>query len=328
MRRVIWMLAALLVLVPQLHSQPLTKIVISQPVASFSFLPLDYAKAAGLFEQAGFEVTQVATRGGGPDLAALVSGDVQFNAAPATMLVGAIRAKRDLLCIYNFYNRSLLDVVISTAAAKKTGLSPTAPLAQRAAALKGLTMAMTRPGAITDSQLRHLARVGGLGPDDIKIVAIGDAPSMLAALSRGQIDGFTISIPGGRIAVDRGEAVLWVNNAAGDDPAMSPLMFQSIHTTREYASAHADIVKRFVAVVRKAVLEIQSKPTDAVLKTIQPVYEKTNEKVLRLAIDAVRPALNAKGDVSLEMARNTVLLEGSTDVTAEQLLALYTPAYQ
>ena len=122
------------------------------------------------------DVQQVATRGGGPDIAALVSGDVQFNAGPATQQVGAIRAGRDIINVYNFYNRSLLDVVISTAAAQRVGVSPAAPLAKRAAALKGLTMAMTRPNTVTHAQLLHLARVGGLQPTDINMVAIGDAP--------------------------------------------------------------------------------------------------------------------------------------------------------
>lgn len=101
------------------QAQGLKKITITQPVASFSFLPLDYAKAAGYFKDEGYEVQQVATRGAGPDLAALASGDVQLNASPGTTQVGAIRAGRDIINVYNYYNRNLFDVVISPAAAKK-----------------------------------------------------------------------------------------------------------------------------------------------------------------------------------------------------------------
>ena len=304
------------------------KIVITQPVASFSFLPLDYAKSAGLFQAEGLDVQQVATRGGGPDIAALVSGDVQFNAGPATQQVGALRAGRDIVNVYNFYNRSLLDVVLSTAAAKRVGVSPGAPLAQRAAALKGLTLAMTRPNTISHAQLQHLARLGHLQPGDIHMVAIGDSPSMISALSRGQIDGFTISIPGGRIAIKRGEAVLWVNNAAGDDPSVNPMIFQSLFTHRAYAREHPAVVKSLIRALRRAVEEIAARPAEEVRKVVQPLYTGVDAETMVLAIEAVKPALNRKGDVTLKMAENTLLLEGSTDVTAQQMLAAYTAEYQ
>ncbi len=40
------------------------KIKVTQAVASFAFLPIDYAKAAGFFQFEGIEVQQIATRGG------------------------------------------------------------------------------------------------------------------------------------------------------------------------------------------------------------------------------------------------------------------------
>ncbi len=310
------------------QAQGLQKIIITQPVASFSFLPLDYAKAAGYFQAAGYDVQQVATRGGGPDIAALISGDVQFNAGPATQQVGALRAGRDIINVYNFYSRSLLDVVISKAAAGRIGVSPTAPLAQRAAALKGLTLAMTRPGTITNAQLQHLTRLGGLKPTDINMVAIGDSPSMITALSRGQIDGFTISIPGARIAIKRGEAVMWVNNAAGDDPSVNPMIFQSLFTHRTYAKEHPEVVRGLIRAVKRAVEDIATKPAEEIRKVVQPIYGGVDPETMVLAIEAVKPALNRKGDVTLKMAENTLLLEGSPDVTAQQMQAAYTAEYQ
>jgi len=57
-------------------------------------------------------------------------------------------------------------------------------LAQRAATLKGLRLGMTRPGSLTHKQLKHLTRVGGLSEKDVRIIAIGGPPSLLAALKR------------------------------------------------------------------------------------------------------------------------------------------------
>src|SRR6266849_4860979 len=252
------------------QAQSLKKITITQPVASFSFLPLDYAKAAGYFKDEGYDVQQVATRGAGPDLAALASGDVQFNASPA--------------------------------AAKKIRVSPDAPLKERAAALKGLTMAMTRPGAPTDKQLRHLARIGGFDENQMNIIAIGDSPSMISALERGQIDGFTISIPGGRVAIKRGTAIMWVNNANGDDTSVDPFIFQSLLTTGEYAKANPQVVRGMIRALKKAVNDIATKPAEEVRKVVQPIYSSVDPETMILSIEALKPALNRKGDVTLKMA--------------------------
>jgi len=278
------------------QAQSLKKITITQPVASFSFLPLDYAKAAGYFKDEGYDVQQVATRGAGPDLAALASGDVQFNASPA--------------------------------AAKKIRVSPDAPLKERAAALKGLTMAMTRPGAPTDKQLRHLARIGGFDENQMNIIAIGDSPSMISALERGQIDGFTISIPGGRVAIKRGAAIMWVNNANGDDPSVDPFMFQSLLTTREYAKANPQVVRGMIRALKKAVNDIATKPAEEVRKVVQPIYSSVDPETMILSIEALKPALNRKGDVTLKMAENTMRMEGAPDVTPQQLFATFTAQYQ
>ena len=51
-------------------------------------------------------------------------------------------------------------------------------------------------------------------------------------------------------------------------------------------------------------------------------------KIAVLAINAVRSALNRKGDVSLEMAKNTMSFVGRKDVSPQQLYETYTPTLQ
>ncbi len=303
-------------------------IKITQAVASFAFLPISYAKAAGFYKAEGLNVTQIKTRGGGPDLVALMSGDVQFNANAGTYQIGAIKKKRKLINVYNFYRRNLISVVISAKKQKELGISPGAPLKQRAAALKGLKMGMTRPGSLTHKQLLHLARVGGLGEKEVQIVAIGGPPSLLAALQRGQIDGFAISPPADRIAISRGDAIMWVDNASGADPSIDPFMMESIVTTEEYASKNPDVVKAMIRATRKAVAEISKKSADEIFNVIKGEFRKVKPDIAALAINAVKPALNLKGDVTKKMAENTMRLDGRKDVSADDLFATYTAKYQ
>jgi ABC-type nitrate/sulfonate/bicarbonate transport system substrate-binding protein len=112
---------------------------------------------------------------------------------------------------------------------------------------------MTRPGSLTDLKVRHLIRVGGLNPKDIQIIAIGFPTALLTTLERGQIDGFAISPPTDLIAIDRGKAVMWVNNAAGADPSIDLFMMESLLTIEGFAKANPEIVRKMIRATKRAV---------------------------------------------------------------------------
>lgn len=301
---------------------------ITQAVASFAFLPIDYAKASGIFEDEGLDVQQIATRGGGPDLTALISGDVQFNAAAGTYQIGAIAAGRDIVNVHNFYDRNLIGLVLSEEAVAESGVSADAPLKERLAALKGLRIGMTRPGSLTDKQVRHLLRQGGLTADDATIVAIGGPPNLISALDQGAIDGFAISVPHYQIAAKRHGAVIWVDNTRGDDPSVDPFMMESILTTREYADAHPETVAAMVRAVDRAVEEIAASTPEEVRAVVQDSFSNVDPETMLIGIEAVQQALNPEGTVTLDMAENTMLLDGRTDqVSAQELFDTFTPEF-
>lgn len=301
---------------PQAHALEVIKA--TQAVASFSFLPADYAQDAGYFKQEGLELQQIATKGGGPDMAALVSGNVNFNFGVGVYQINALRAHRDLVTVLNMEGRPSISVVISKAAAAKTGVKPNAPLKERAAALKGLKIGVTRPGSLTDKEIRHLAKIGGLKDGDIKIVAIGGAKSMIAALKLGQIDGFSISIPYDRLAVNQGLAVMWVNNPAGDDPAVTPFMMSSLVTSPKMIKEHPELVKKMVKALRHAMSDIISKPIPDIIKVIKHRYSKIDEHTMEVSLAAAKKLMNPTGEVTMDMAKNTVAFDGR-GVSAEAL---------
>lgn len=330
MKKTLLLCAALVLAAsPSAYAQKkLTTVKVTQAVSSFSFLPLYYAKHAKFYEAEGLDVQQISTRGGGPDLVALISGDVQFNVSAGTYQLGAIRQNRKIKIVYNYYNRNLIQIVLSNKVVEKSGVKPTDSLEKRLAVLKGLRLGFTRAGALTDFQWRHLLRQAKLGPDDAKLVAIGGGAALLAAMEREQIDAYAISPPIDLMGVDRGLGVLWINNAKGDDPSMDPFDFQSVVVQEEYAKKNPEIVKAFIRATRKAVNEIIAKSPEEVFKVVQSDFRKLDPKIAIAAIKEVKPAFNKKGDMTLAQAKNVIKMSGVTDVKAEQLHALYTPAYQ
>ena len=306
--------------------QALIPIKITQAVAAFSFLTIDYARVAGFYAKEGLEVEQVATNGGGPDIAALVSGNVQFDAASGIYQMGAIRAKRGVQIVYNYMDKNSLGVMISSATLKRLGVSPKSPLEQRAKALRGLRLGITRPGALTDRMWHRLMRLGGLTDADVTITAIGGETAEVAALERGQIDGVILSPPYDLIATQHG-GVLYVDYAAGEDPQTQPLAFQSILTTEAYAKANPEIVRKMVRATRRANEDIARKSPEEIAAVVKTVYKDVDPKILADAIREVRGTVNVRGVVTMEMARRTMTLDGSPDISPEEFFATFTDKY-
>lgn len=319
---------AVVCLASTVHAAGLREVKLTQAVASFAFLPISYAKAAGYYEDEGIRLEQIATRGGGPDMNALLAGDVSFNAAAGTYQISALQADRDIINVYNFYNQNLINITLSEEAAAAADASPDDPFMGRVASLRGLTLGMTRPGSLTDRQLRYLGRTGNMEPgSDYSVVAIGGPPNLLAALSQGQIDGFAISVPVNRIAVSRGDGVLWIDNAKGEDPNISPFMMESLLTTPAFAEENPDVVRGLIRATQRAVEQIATQSPRDIRDVVRDEFGKFDPDVMLLGIEAVKPALNRTGEVTLDMARNTLRLYGSTEVTPQELYGTFTDTY-
>jgi NitT/TauT family transport system substrate-binding protein len=325
-------LIALTVLALAVSSTPLgaqnklVNIKVTQAVAAFSFLTIDYARAAGYYEKEGLEVEQVATNGGGPDIAALVSGNVQFDAASGIYQMGAIRAHRDVQIVYNYFNRNSLEVMMSKETLKKLNLNQKSPFLTKAKALKGLKLGITRPGALTDRMWRRLLRVAGLTENDVTITAVGGEAAEVSALERNLVDGVILSPPWDLIAAQHG-GELFFDYAGGEDPQTQPLSFQSLLTTKAYAEANPDIVKKMVRATRHANEDIANKSAEDIAAVVQPIYKDIDRKLLVAGVRELKKTVNVKGEVTMDMARRTMLLDGSDDITPEQFFATFNPAY-
>ncbi len=303
----------------------LRKVRVTQAVASFAFLPIDVAKRARFFAQEGLEVEQIETRGGGPDLAALLSGDVEFNAAAGTYQFSTMKQKRQMLNVCNFYDRNLIQVAMRKATADRLKITPQTPLAEKVKALRGLTIGMTRPGALTDVQARYVVRQAGLDPDkDTRIVAIGGGPALVAALERGDVDVIFISIPFAEIAIQRGRAIMFINNAAGEDPTVSPFMMENIFVLPDFARKNPEVVTGFTRAIIRAMELMGKSKAELIADLINLDFPTVERDVMLLGVRAVLPAMNPSCLLSRKAVENTLRIEGETELSVDQVMATFT----
>ncbi len=228
----------------------------------------DYANSGGFFERARVKVvsnasnrgTNIAALGGsGVDIVLGDPGEAmraRSQGFPAKSFIGTV-------------NKYASNVVIRKPVLERLGVTEASPVPQKIAALKGLRLGTTGPGAAPDALFRWLALQGRMDPNtDIRLVPIqGGGPGMLAGLQQNVIDGFCLSSPTSDLAVQDRDCAYLFNMATNPPPELEQYMY-IIASTNEATLRNAgkrEALVRYCQGVAAALKAIQS--DRAALKT-------------------------------------------------------------
>ena len=164
--------------------------------SSFSgaYTPLWIAVEKGLGRRHGLELESIYLGRGVRPHQLLISGDAQYVASTGTGVVSA-------------YAVGVKELVIIASFADTTGSSIfSKPEIKSLAELRGKIVGVGRPGGLSDTMLRYLLKRNlSLGsPGDLKVVRLGDDPSILPALEYGVVDAGMLTTPARLVAKKRG----------------------------------------------------------------------------------------------------------------------------
>ena len=282
-------------------AQPLKKIKVTIPVPALTFYPLYVGVERGYFAKQGLDVEIIQTSGDGPDVDALIAGSVDFTVSTPNRLLTAFEQGKPLWAVMNLGNRMAIDCWMNKDLATRLGISVATPLEPRIKALKGLTVAGTRPGAFTYLMLVNYAKRFGLEPQkDLQIVGIGGAPAMIPAVESGQVAVACVGDPAPAIAVSRGKAVMLTNNVAGGDPAYDNFLFELLYVRPDYARANGDTVRRMTRGFLEALAFIQDGSDADHLAVLKKSFSGTNEDILLAAARGMKPVFRRDGRITEE----------------------------
>lgn len=263
--------------------------------------PVYIAEAAGYMREEGIDLELIEVESGALGIAALVSGQVQFFDADPFQAVELRRQGRQILFIYNLTKRVTLDMVMHPEVARAKNLSRATPIEQRFAALRGMKLGITRPGAATDVYMRYYLKRAGLNPDrDAQLVAIGGGGPLLAALRTRQIDAFHLSAPTPYLAEKDGYGVVVIKASAGDVPELDNFMYTGISVYNVYANQNPDLLRRWIRAVNRA-NRLMRTDLAAAVGHLRKHFPRTDPEVLTLALREIIPALSEDGTISEQM---------------------------
>ena len=264
-RRARWsMLLVLLVAgalaVPEVGGQGLTKVKLAEPLRLLSFAPVYVAIEKGYFKAEGLEIDLISGGGGPQANAALIAGEVDFEQTATPEVLKMIKSGQRLMVVSGINGSLTLQTIVSRKFAEAKKVSPKDPLEKRVAALKGATLGAVSLGGAQELFLRYGMSLAGLSPKDVTVIRVGAGPAMMAAMENGQIDGFNVSPPTGRIVEERGSGWIWID--PDTVPEYRTMLWQVLLAKREYVEKNPKITEGMARAVARGVNYTRKNPDE------------------------------------------------------------------
>lgn len=282
---------------PAKSNEPLTKVKIAQSIDDLSYLPIYVARAKKFFEAEGVDPdVSVIQGGGGPEMAALITGEVQFAASNPARLITMLKQNRPLIGVQNILGKSIVQVVMANDVAQRLNITSSTPLDAKLKAWKGLKIGVSRPGSLTHQFAQFLLKKAGLKETDVEIIGVGSGGAAVAAVTEKKIDVLVMSSPTPEeLVVSRKAAQLIVDNASGEVPEFKEYLQQLLVVNKEWAEKNKELVKKVVRALNKANAFIVDNPPEASVDLIKQYYPTLNQEVLLAAVKTIRKGIAKDG---------------------------------
>ena len=259
-----------------------------------AYAPLWIAIDEGLGRKNGLDLEAVYAGRARPHQL-LLSGDAQYVVSTGTGVVSSYAAgQKDLVIIASFLN--------------VTGSSLfTKPQITKPSELRGKVVGSGRPGSITDVMLHYvLKKKLNLDPArDVKVVPLGDGPSILPALEKGVVDGTVLTTPTRLVAKTMG-----FREMLDFDELGIPYPYVGVSTLKANVKKNPEMTVRFLRTLTEGiqVFKTNKEISMAVMKKylrgtsddiLAETYRYFSAKIQKTpypSVDAVRIALDMMSD--------------------------------
>jgi len=245
------------------------------------------------------DVEVIVTNGDGPDVDAVIASSVQFAVSTPNRMFTSFEQGKPLKAAMMMVNRMAIECAMNKQVADKLGITADTPLDARLKAMKGLTVAGTRPGAFTYVLLETYGKRVGLVPQkDFQLIGVGGANSMLPALENNQIAVGCTGSPFQELAVARGKAIAFTNNSGGGDPAFDDFLFEMVYVRPDFLQENGETVRKFLRAFLASIGEILDTPPASHMPALKARFGGAPDDVLLASFENTKKLYKRDGVIT------------------------------
>jgi NitT/TauT family transport system substrate-binding protein len=228
----------------------------------------------GLFDKYGLKIEHVTLRGGVVSLAALSADEIQFIYCSADPMIPRIAAGADGKMI----GSTIVGLPWVLVGRKEI---------KRPQDLKGKTIAVSRPGGLTDQLAKSVMKKFNLTTQEVKLLHIGGTGQLepYNAMVQG-LSQATFLTPPLDVRARRDGFTLIYNLNELDMPSIYSSMFTNAKSLKERPA----VVQRFVAALAESIHFVEKNP-DRAKAALSKVLSINDQEVLQSAYDAYAKSL-------------------------------------
>lgn len=246
------------------------------------------AQGAGYFEEEGLDVELVVAPTPAQTPQLLLQGQADVAVLMPPLYLGMIAEEHPVKLFANLLTNDPINLVVDKDVAEERELSPTAPLPDRLEALAGLRIGVANQPV---TRLRALfASVGMDADEDVEIV-VTPGGAQIQALIDGTVDALYTHTPYLEEALVEHEALLLVNQSAGEVPELAGLQIHSLVTTRSYIRQDPKALFAVTRAIYRAQQLIDSDQDEAVQAILDSGIPDLEEPRVERIVEIYAPAV-------------------------------------
>lgn len=280
------------------------RVLLPEP-GNLQWLNFWVARGAGLFADEGLDTELVLPPQSGKGAQFLVRGQADVAVMPRPMYLNLIARGQPLVVFANLLRNDPINLAVRAAIARERGLSADLPLRQRLEGLRGLRVGVA-PGP--PPRLRALFESAGLAAEDVIDMVIVRGPDQNEAFAVDKVDALYAHTPYLEHALVGQDAVLLVNQSAGEVPSLADRQIHALVTTRAFAAGHADVLTSMVRAIHRAQRLIHADREAAVAAVRTSGAELAYPEGLETLVGIYQAAVPETPEVSIEKALRELAL--------------------
>ena len=291
---------------PQLEKQKIV-IAVAGVSSQIYFVVPNLAARLGFFKDEGLEIQTIDMGSGAKGLAALIGGnaDVTAGAYEHTIHMQAKGIPIKCLALYGRSGGTVLGIT-------KNKAKPNASVKD----LKGEIIGVSAPGSSTHVFLNLALTKSGLNPDDVSILAVGNAAGAVAAVKSGRLGGISGVDPVMTELEMTGDIVILADarTAAGGLAAYGgPYASGCLYAPADFIDRNPNTSQALANAIVRTLKWIKSASVEQIMAALPAEYSQGNPALYRAALERNLPGIPDDGMVSEEAAKTVLGVVAKAD---------------